>query len=64
VKFQMSSSEKETRENGCIKTDCIVKLPCPRNPVIKTEDGFCIYMVTKDRRNAVEQKRVGGNNSK
>ena len=61
----MSSQGKRT--NGCITTDCIVPLPCPRNPVIKTEDGFCIYYARIERnaikRNAVEQKRVGGKQS-
>jgi len=54
----MSSQGKRT--NGCIFGDCIVPLPCPRNPVIKTEDGFCIHYNNGTVRAAIEQKRVGG----
>ena len=60
----MSVSKKDTsqgtRKNGCIETDCIVKLPCPRNPLIKTIDGFCVHKVTKTRRNAIPKKCLSG----
>jgi len=44
-----------TRENGCIKTDCIVELPCPNKHPPKTEDGFCIHYNNGVKRNAIEQ---------
>jgi hypothetical protein len=49
-----------SRKNGCIKTDCIVALPCENKHPPKSGDGFCVWMVTETRRNAIEQKRVGG----
>jgi len=45
----------QTRDNGCIKTDCIVELPCPNQHPPKTGDGFCVWMVTATKRNAIEQ---------
>jgi len=53
----------QTRENGCIKTDCIVELPCPNKHPPKTQDGFCLSYNNGKKRYLVEQKRVGGNKS-
>jgi len=50
----------ETRDNGCIKADCIVSLPCPNKHPPKTEDGFCTYYDNGEVKAAIEQKRVGG----
>ena len=47
----------ETRENGCIKVDCIIPLPCPKKHPVKTEDGYCIQYDNGTKKNAV---RVGG----
>jgi len=47
----------EIRENGCIKADCIVTLPCPNKHPPKTSDGFCVSYDNGVKRNAV---RVGG----
>ena len=53
-------SSQGTRKNGCIKGDCIVSLPCPNKHPPKTGDGFCVRYNNGTRRNAIEQKRVGG----
>jgi len=49
-----------SRKNGCIKSDCIVPLPCPNKHPPKTGDGYCIHYNNGVKRNAIEQKRVGG----
>ena len=49
-----------SRKNGCIKTDCIVELPCPNKHPPKTQDGFCVSWNNGKKRNAV---RVGGKKS-
>jgi len=62
----MSDSSQGKRKNGCIKTDCIVPLPCPNKHPPKTEDGFCIHYNNGVVRAAIEQKpkTIGGNKSK
>ena len=45
-----------SRKNGCIKTDCIVELPCPNKHPPKTGDGFCVSWDNGTKRNAIEQK--------
>ena len=51
------TSNPETRENGCIFTECIAKLPCKRKVVPKDREiGYCIWMVTATKKNAIEQK--------
>ena len=50
-----------TRSNGCVFTECIVKLPCKRKVVPKNREvGFCAWMVTEKKANAIKLKRVGG----
>jgi len=58
----MNNSSELSRKNGCIYGDCIVPLPCPNKHPPKTEDGFCIHYYNGTKRNAIEQKRVGGKN--
>lgn len=50
----------QTRDNGCVKVDCIVPLPCGNRHPPKTSDGFCV-----DYNNGVVKykslkKRLGG----
>jgi hypothetical protein len=52
AKTEMSSQGKRT--NGCIKTDCIVPLPCPNKHPPKTEDGFCIYYNNGTKKSSIE----------
>lgn len=47
----------ETRDNGCIKADCIVTLPCPNKHPPKTEDGYCVSYNNGTRRNSVKVKK-------
>jgi len=47
----------QTRENGCIKTDCIVPLPCPRKRPVTTPEGFCVPYNNGTKRNAIIKKR-------
>jgi len=56
-------TSQTTRKNGCVFTECIVELPCERKVVPKDRKTFCVYMVTKTKRNAIPQKRVGGKQS-
>ncbi len=46
----------QTRENGCIFSDCIVSLPCENKHPPKTPDGFCVTYDNGKKRNAIEQK--------
>lgn len=51
------TKDGETRENGCIFTECVAKLPCKRKVVPKNrEEGYCAWMVTETKRNAIEQE--------
>ena len=52
------SSERTSRENGCVHTDCIVALPCGRIVVPKDKKTFCVRMITETKRNAVEKRNT------
>lgn len=45
------------RENGCVFTECIVDLPCPRKVVPKDRKTFCVHFDDGKKRNSI---RVGG----